>query len=98
MQLVAQGFFQRLGIDFNQSYSLVMDTTSFQFFLAVIVRLSLYIYLLDVVTAYLHGILVAIFLSPPSGFLPRNPSSIPGRYTSLKILKALYGLKQVGHI
>lgn len=56
--------------------------------------MSLHIYLLDVVAAYLHGIFdTIIFVSPPSRFLSHISSPTPGRYTSLKMLKALYGLK-----
>ena len=57
VRLVAQGLSQRPEIDFDQTYSSAMDTTSFRFFLAITVQLSFYIYLLDVVIAYLHDIL-----------------------------------------
>ena len=69
----------------------------FDFFLALTVQLSLHIYLLDVVTAYLHDILdTTLFISSPLGFLPHVPTSQPGRHTGLQILKALHNLKQVG--
>lgn len=57
VRLVAQGFSQRLGSDFDQTYSLVLDITSFRLLLSFTVQLHLHIYLLDVVTAYLHGVL-----------------------------------------
>ena len=69
VRLVAQGFSQRLGINFDQTYSPVMDTISFIFLLALTVQLSLHIYLLDVVTTYLHGVLdTKLFIVPPHGF------------------------------
>ena len=86
-----------LGVDFDKIYSLIMDTISFWFLLALTIQLSLHIYLLDVVTTYLHCILdITLFISPPLGFLNHVPTPQPGRHTCLRILKALYGLKQVG--
>jgi len=97
VRLVAQGFSQRPGVDFDQTYSPVMDTISFRFLLALTVQLSLHIFLLDVVTAYLHGVLdTKLFIVPPPGFLKNLPTAVPGRHTGLQILKALYGLKQAG--
>lgn len=73
-----------------------MDTISLWFPLALTIQLSLHIYLLDVVTTYLHGILDTTHsLSPPPGFLLHISSPTPGRYIGLNILKALYSLKQV---
>jgi hypothetical protein len=97
VRLVAQGFSQRPEIDFDQTYSHVMDTISFRFLPALTVQLSLHIYLLDVVTAYLHGVLdTKLFIVPPPGFLRSIPAALPGKHTGLQIMKALYGLKQAG--
>lgn len=72
---MAQGFSQRPRIDFDQTYSPVMDTTFFRFLLAFTVQLLLHIWLLDVVIAYLYGILdTTLFFLPPLGFLPLIPS------------------------
>ena len=95
--LVAQGFSQRPGVDFDQTYSPVMDTISFRFLLALTFQLSLHIYLLDVVTTYLHGVLdTKLFIVPPPGFLRDGPAAQPGKHTCLQIMKALYGFKQAG--
>ena len=72
MQLVAQGFSQRSCVDFDQIYSSVMDTILFRFLLALIIQLFVHIYILDVVTAYLHGILDTTLHILPS---PRYLSS-----------------------
>jgi hypothetical protein len=97
VRLVAQGFTQRPGIDYDQTYSPVMDTISFRYLLALAVQLQLKIYLLDVVTAYLHGNLdTKLHLIPPPDFLETIPKRQPGRFTGLRICKALYGLKQSG--
>ena len=66
VRFVAQGFSQRPGVDFNQTYSPVINTISFRFLLALTIQLSLHIYLLDVVTTYLHGVLdTKLFIVPP---------------------------------
>jgi hypothetical protein len=97
VRLVAQGFTQRPGIDYDQTYSPVMDTISFRYMLALTVQFSLKIYLLDVVTAYLHGNLdTVLHINPPPGFLQTTPKSKPSRFTGLRICKALYGLRQSG--
>ena len=74
-----------------------MYTISFHYLLALAVQFSLKIYLLDVVTAYLHGNLdTKLHLKPPPGFLKSIPTPKPGKFTGLRICKALYGLKQSG--
>ena len=42
-----------------------MDTTSFRFLLAFTFHMSLHIYLVIVVTTYLHGILIFFFIFYP---------------------------------
>ena len=75
VKLVAQGFTQRPSIDYDQTYSPVMDSVSFRYLLALSIQLSLKVYLLDVVTAYLHGNLdTTLYLNPPPGFLKSIPN------------------------
>ena len=54
-RLVAQGFSQRPGIDFDETYSPVMDTITFRFLISITVLERLEIRLMDIVTAYLYG-------------------------------------------
>ena len=97
VRLVAQGFTQKPGIDFEQTYSPVMDSTSFRYLLSLAVQMALETRLLDVVTAYLYGDLDAqIHIKPPPDFLPNTTPAQPGRFSGLRICKALYGLKQAG--
>ena len=50
-RLVAQGFTQRSGFDFNETYSQVMSGVTFQYLLSLAVQNRLYIQLMDVATA-----------------------------------------------
>lgn len=97
IRCVAQGFNQRPKVDFDQTYSPVMDCSSFRYLLALAVQLSLATKLLDVVTAYLYGELDEdIYIKPPPDILKTNPTTCAGRFSGLKLRKALYGLKQTG--
>ena len=54
-RLVAQGFTQRPGIDFEKTYSPVVDVTTFRYLISLAVNEELDLCLMDVVTAYLYG-------------------------------------------
>jgi len=54
-RLVAQGFSQRPGIDFEETYSPVMDAITFRFLMSLTASKNLEMHLMDVVTAYLYG-------------------------------------------
>jgi hypothetical protein len=62
-RLVAQGFTQRPGIDFNETYSPVMSGITFRYLIALEVQNHLSMQLMDVVTAYLYGHLIWTFTS-----------------------------------
>jgi hypothetical protein len=53
-RLVAQGFTQRPGIDFNETYSLVISGITFRYLILLEVQSHLSMQLMDVVTAYLY--------------------------------------------
>lgn len=53
--LVAQGFSQRHGIDYEESYSPIMDAITFRYLIDLAVQKNLEIHLMDVITAYLYG-------------------------------------------
>ena len=54
-RLVAQGFTQKPGIDYDETYSPVMSGITFRYLISLAVQMNLYIQLIDVVTAYLYG-------------------------------------------
>ena len=99
-RLVAQGFSQRPGIDYEETYSPVMDAITFRFFISLVVTECLDMRLMDVVTAYLYGSLDAdIYMKVPEGYtMPEACSSKPRSVYSLKLQKSLYGLKQSGRM
>lgn len=58
--LVAQGFSQRSGIDYKETYFPVMDAIMFRFLMSLSANENLEMCLMDVVTAYLYGSLDTI--------------------------------------
>ncbi|CAM8910135.1 unnamed protein product [Rhodiola kirilowii] len=99
-RLVAQGFSQRPGIDFEETYSPVMDGITFRYLISLAVHERLNMHLMDVVTAYLYGSLDAeIYMRIPEGFkMPEASSSKPRERYSVKLERSLYGLKQSGRM
>jgi hypothetical protein len=69
VRLVAQGFSQRPGIDYEETYSPVMDAITFRFLISLVVTENLDMRLMDVVTAYLYGSLDNdIYMKIPEGY------------------------------
>ncbi|KAA3477340.1 Retrovirus-related Pol polyprotein from transposon TNT 1-94 [Gossypium australe] len=99
-RLVAQGFSQRLGIDYEETYSSVMDTTTSRFLISLVIREGFDLRLMDVVTAYLYGPLDNnIYMKLQKGFkLPEAANSCSREHYSIKLNRFLYGLKQSGHL
>ena len=54
-RLVPQGFSQRPEIDYEKTYSSVMDIITFRYLVSLVVSEKLNMQLMDVVTAYLYG-------------------------------------------
>jgi hypothetical protein len=97
-RLVAQGFTQRLGVDFNETYSPVMSAITFRYLISLVVQNRLSLQLMDVVTAYLYGSLDSdIYMKVPDGIDVPNPKAKRNMYC-MKLQKSLYGLKQSGRM
>nr|AAS79613.1 putative copia-like polyprotein [Ipomoea trifida] len=98
-RLVAQGFTQRPGIDFEQTYSPVIDGISFRYLISLAVNMKLDMQLMDVVTAYLYGSLDAdIYMKIPEGIQNPNTRGKDRNMYSIKLQRSLYGLKQSGRM
>ena len=54
-RLVARGFSQRPGIDYEETYSPVVDAITLRYLIGLTVYENLNMHLMDVVTAYLYG-------------------------------------------
>ncbi|GKC45257.1 retrovirus-related pol polyprotein from transposon TNT 1-94, partial [Tanacetum coccineum] len=99
-RLVAQGFSQRTGIDYEKTYSPVMDAITFRYLISLAVSKNLEMRLMDVVTAYLYGSIDSdIYMKILEGFkIPESLSSKPKEMYSIKLQRSLYGLKQSGRM
>ena len=53
-RLVARGFSKGPGIDFDQTYSLVMDDITFRYLISLTTNMNLDMKLMDIMTAYLY--------------------------------------------
>nr|GEV29584.1 retrovirus-related Pol polyprotein from transposon TNT 1-94 [Tanacetum cinerariifolium] len=89
-RLVARGYHQEEGIDFEESFALVPRLEAIRIFLAYAAHKNMVVYKMDVKTAFLNGNLrEEVYVSQPDGFVDsNNPNHV------YKLKKALYGLKQ----
>nr|GEU61722.1 hypothetical protein [Tanacetum cinerariifolium] len=89
-QLVARGYRQEKGIDFEESFASVARLEDIRIFLAFVAHKNIVVYQMDVKTAFLNGNLrEEVYISQPDGFVgPDNPNHV------YKLKKALYRLKQ----
>nr|GEX27209.1 retrovirus-related Pol polyprotein from transposon TNT 1-94 [Tanacetum cinerariifolium] len=89
-RLVACGYLQEEGIDFEESFASVARLEAIRIFLAYAAHKNMVVYQMDVKTAFLNGNLrEEVYVSQPNGFVdPDNPNHV------YKLKKALYGLKQ----
>jgi hypothetical protein len=88
-RLVAQGYTQIEGIDFDETFTLVARLESTRILLSIACHLGFKMYQMDVMSAFLNGILQEVYVEQRKGFQdPHHP------YHVYKLKKALYGLKQ----
>ena len=95
VRLVAQGFLQREGVDYNEVFAPVVDNTSISLLLALSNQEDWELEQMDVVTAFLHGRLdKEVYMTiPPYMNIKGNTEG-----KVLRMLGALYGLKQSSHV
>nr|GEV28562.1 retrovirus-related Pol polyprotein from transposon TNT 1-94 [Tanacetum cinerariifolium] len=88
--LVARGYRQEEGIDFEESFAPVPRLEAIRIFLAYAAHKNMVVYQMDVKNVFLNGNLrEEVYVSQPDGFGDQdNPNHV------YKLNKALYGLKQ----
>ncbi|PPQ82476.1 hypothetical protein CVT24_002389, partial [Panaeolus cyanescens] len=90
IRIVARGFTQREGVDYQEVFAPVANLESIRIILALAAKHDLELDQMDVQTAYLNGKLTEdLYLLPPDGV------DIPKGHC-WKLKKSLYGLKQAG--
>nr|GEZ69951.1 retrovirus-related Pol polyprotein from transposon TNT 1-94 [Tanacetum cinerariifolium] len=89
-RLVARGYRQEEGIDFEESFAPVARLEAIRIFLAYAAHKNMVVYQMDVKTAFLNGNLRKdVYVSQPDGFV-----DLDNLNHVYKLKKALYGLKQ----
>ena len=89
-RLVACGYSQIPGVDFHQIYSPVVNDVTVRLLLVILLIKGLVCGLVDVETAFLHGVLgedEAVYMDCPEG-MPHTVDEC------LQLIKTIYGLKQ----
>ncbi|GKB92637.1 putative ribonuclease H-like domain-containing protein [Tanacetum coccineum] len=89
-RLVAQGFRQEEGIDYDEVFAPVARIEAIRLFLAFASYMGFTVYQMDVKSAFLYGTIEEeVYVHQPPGFVdPAHPDKV------YKVIKALYGLHQ----
>lgn len=93
-RLVAQGFSQEEGIDFEEVFSPVVRYSTIRVLLSLAAILDLELHQMDVTTAFLNGDLDKdIYMKQPKGYIDlHHPNFV------CKLRKSIYGLKQAARL
>ncbi|GJV36337.1 retrovirus-related pol polyprotein from transposon TNT 1-94 [Tanacetum coccineum] len=90
LRLVAQGYNQQEGIDYDETYASIARLESIRILLAYACALDFKLFQMDVKSAFLNGFInEEVYAAQPLGFINfKKPDHV------YKLKKALYGLKQ----
>nr|GFA47152.1 retrovirus-related Pol polyprotein from transposon TNT 1-94 [Tanacetum cinerariifolium] len=92
-RLVAVGYSQQEGINYDETFALVTQIEAIRLFLAYAAHKDFTVFQMDVKTSFLNGILKEeVYVGQPLGFVSKQ---YPDHVYALD--KALYGLKQAPH-
>jgi hypothetical protein len=87
-RIVARGFSQKYGIDFEETFAPTVRHDTLRIFMAVVAQMDLECHQIDVNNAFTESTLQEeIWMEPPDGM-----SVLPGQ--KLRVRRSLYGLKQ----
>lgn len=89
-RLVAQGFSQKFGVDYDEVFAPVVKQCTFRTIDTIASKLKLKVYQFDLKTAFLNGVIKeTIYMKQPPGF------EVKGKEDHVCLLsRSLYGLKQ----
>jgi hypothetical protein len=88
-RLVAKGFLQKQGVNFEEVYAPMSKHTTLRMLLAIVTQQELELHQLDVKTTFLNGELKEeIYMQQSQGYEQGGPN------TMCRLLRALYGLRQ----
>lgn len=91
-RLVARGFTQKEGVDYNETFAPVVKYKSLRIILCLCCSLDYEITQMDVITAFLNGTLEEdVYMKVPQGYSYGNDMVV-------KLNKSLYGTKQAPHV
>ena len=89
-RLVAQGYAQRYGMDYDETFCPVVRQESLRVLIALSVKNGLKLHQVDVTTAFLNGTLEEeVFMRQPEGFEAKGKENLVCR-----LKKSIYGLNQ----
>lgn len=84
-------------IGFEETYSLIIDATTFRYLISLAISESLDIHLINVVTMYLYGIIdIDIYMKVSKGI--KLPKAKSHNMYLVKLKQSMYGLKQSGRM
>ncbi len=88
-RLVAQGFSQKFGVDYDETFSPVVRFELFRTVVALAVQNGLKLHQMDVTTAFLNGELEEeVYMKQPEGFIAKDQEQLV-----CKLKRSIYGLK-----
>lgn len=89
-RLVARGYSQRYGVDYNEVFAPVSRMDTVRMIIALAANKGWQVYQLDVKSAFLYGTLTEeVYVEQPKGYIKKG-----NEQKVYKLHKALYGLKQ----
>lgn len=89
-RLVAQGFSQKYGLDYDETFSPVVRFESLRTVIGLAVQNGLKLHQMDVTTAFLNGELdEEVYMKQPEGFATKGQEDLV-----CKLKRSIYGLKQ----
>ena len=87
---MTKGYTQKEGVDYKETFSLVVRFALVRLILAIVANLNLELYQMDVKTAFLNGELdEKICMDQPVGFVAKGQE-----HKVCKLKQSIYGLKQ----